>query len=222
MTDDAAPAAAVPAASPSSATKKNLSISAKNSIFAFGALRRRIATQTWTVLGLAILFTIVLPFAGSLPVFYAMTPDSRVKLLIPLQMPNMTNQAILSWATTAITEVMTMGFGDMDMRLPKQKNRFTEGGWVSYMKTFEKLQIRENFKQRQLVLTTVPSNTPVIVAQGMEKERYIWVIQMPIVMTYATNNNVMSRARAIVHLTIVRIPTDENPYGVAIKDWILM
>jgi intracellular multiplication protein IcmL len=171
---------------------------------------------------LGVLLTILLPFSRPVYLYYALTPESKTRPLVGLNMPNMTNRAILSWATTSITEVMTIGFGDIDIRLPKQKNRFTEKGWDAYMKTFDRMKIRDAFKQNQLVLTTVPSNTPVIIGQGTNAERiYQWVVQMPIIMTYATNNNVMKKQRSTVTLTIVRVPAEENSFGIAIRNWNL-
>ncbi|MDE2029422.1 MAG: DotI/IcmL/TraM family protein, partial [Alphaproteobacteria bacterium] len=81
-------------------------------------------------------------------------------------------------------------------------------------------KIGEAFKERQLVLTTVPSDTPVIVAQGVNADNvYQWNVQMPVIMTYATNNNVTSQQRAIVFLSIVRVPAEQSPSGIAIRNW---
>jgi hypothetical protein len=71
-----------------------------------------------------------------------------------------------------------------------------------------------------LVLTTVPSNTPIIVGQGVNpQEVYQWEVQMPVIMSYATNNNVINRKRSVITLTIVRVPADENASGIAIQGW---
>ncbi len=188
----------------------------------FERLRKRVVFQTWAVAGLAILLVGLLPFAQPVHNYYAMKPDKTGMRMVGLNIPNMTNRAILSWATTSITEVMTMGFGDMGVRLPKQRIRFTKNGWDIYNKAFIKQKIGEAFKQYQLVLTTVPSNTPVIVRQGVNPEEvYQWVVQMPVIMTYATNNNVMNKKRATVTLTIVRVAAEENPFGIAIQSWEL-
>lgn len=165
---------------------------------------------------------VFLPFAKPINLYYAITPEQTVKRLTGLNMPNMTNRAVLSWATTSITEVMTMGFGDIDVRLPKQRGRFTQKGWDAYIETFNEMKIRETFKQSQLVLTTVPSNTPVIVGQGINIDNvYQWNVQMPIIMNYATNNNVTRRQRATVSLSIARVPFEENSFGLAIQNWVL-
>jgi intracellular multiplication protein IcmL len=183
-------------------------------------LKRRVVFKAWIIAILGALLTVSIPFAKPIYLYYAITPEKKERPLVGLDMPNMTNRAILSWSIASITEVMTLGFGDIDVMLPKRKPRFTEKGWETFMDAFDSLQVRETFKQSQLVLTTVPSNTPVILAQGVNLENvYQWVVQMPVIMTYATNNNVMRKQRATVMLTIVRIPAEENITGIAIRSW---
>jgi intracellular multiplication protein IcmL len=189
-------------------------------ISAFGRLKKRVIFQTWTIAVLGTLLTILLPFTKPAPLYYAITPQRKVLRLVGLTMPNMTNRAVLSWATTSITEVMTMGFGDIAVRLPKQRIRFTSRGWETYIDAFNRLKIAQTFRQSQLVLTTVPSNTPVVVNQGVNSDNiYQWTVQMPVIMTYATNNNAMRKQRATVTLIIVRVPAEDVSSGIAIQNW---
>lgn len=192
-------------------------------VSAFKRLRRRVVFQTWTLLVCAAVLIFALPFSETIYLYHAVTPDRRVKPLVGLVMPNMTNDAILSWAATSVTEVLTMGFGDIRDRLPIQRARFTKVGWDAYMKTFQKMEIEKSFKESQLVLTAVPSNPPLIVRQGLhyELQRYQWVVQVPVVMTYATNNNVVRKVNSTVNLTIVRVPVTDTFSGIAIQDWFL-
>lgn len=194
----------------------------KTAIARFERLRTLVKIQTWALCVLGLLLVGVVPLSRPYYNYYAMTPDQRVKQMVPLTMPNMTNRAVLSWATTAITEVMTMGFGDIGQRLPKQRWRFTEKGWEVYYRAFIKARIAERFRQNQLVLTTVPSNTPVIISQGVnDDDIYQWVVQMPVIMTYATNNNVTIKEHGFATLTIVRVPGEVSSAGIAIHTWMV-
>jgi hypothetical protein len=70
------------------------------------------------------------------------------------------------------------------------------------------------------VLTTVPSDTAVITAQGPNlKNVYEWHIQMPVILTYTTNDNVTRHEKNLIILTITRVPTDQNSAGIAIDEW---
>ena len=188
----------------------------------FDRLRKRVVMQTWAIAGLAVVLAGVLPFARPVFFYYAINPEKKVMLLTGLDRANMTNKAVLSWATISITELMTMGFGDIDKRVAKQRSRFTDSGWEAYNKAFVEMKIGEKFKENQLVLTTVPSDTPVILGQGPNRDKtYQWNVEMPIIMTYATNNNKMERKAGIVNLAIVRVPIEQNSAGIAIQNWVV-
>lgn len=185
-------------------------------------IKTLIIRQNWIIAGLALVFAVALPLTLPAYSYFARTPDNRVRQMVGLDMPNMTNRAVLSWVTTSVTEIMTMGFGDMDVKLPKEKVRFTTHGWDIYTDAFVRQKIGETFKQNQLVLTTAPSNVPVITAQGVNPDgAYQWNVQMPVIMTYATNNNVTDQKRALVSLSITRVPISQSPAGIAIQNWDL-
>lgn len=178
--------------------------------------------ETVTIAVLSGIFLFAMPFFMPVYEYYAMNPQKQGVQLVALTMPNMTNRAILSWATTSITEIMTLGFGDFENKLGQQQIRFTPEGWDGFRNAFIKQKIGESFKQNQLVLTTVPSNTPVIVAQGVnENHIYQWRVQMPVIMTYATNNNITKHEKSVIDLTIVRVRAEQSPSGIGIDSWSL-
>jgi hypothetical protein len=184
------------------------------------SLLRSIHRQSIIIAVLSVILIVGLPFFRPVFEYSAMDTKNRKKPLIALIMPNMTNKAILSWSTTAITEIMTMGFGDYVPHLKQQKLRFTPPGWESFSRAFDEEQIGAQFKKSQLVLTTVPCNSAVITKQGEnEKHIYEWTVQMPVIMTYATNNNKTTHKNAVIELTIAREPSSISPAGIAIDGW---
>ncbi len=167
------------------------------------------------------IFIIAMPIFRPIYLYHAVEPDGKQAMLVPLDMPNLTNQAVRSWATSSVTEIMTLGFGDFNQKLISQKPRFTKEGWEGFLKAFFNQNVGKRFEDYSLVLTTVPANTAVITAQGENpKGQYQWTIELPVIMTYATNNDVSQRAYVLVRLTIVRVPPEENSSGIAIQSWM--
>lgn len=157
------------------------------------------------------------PFFAPLYVYHSITPEGKTALLVPLELPNLTNPAIVSWAATSITEILSFGFGDIKEKTMRQKIRFTKPGWKAFVKSFMSSKVGETFQKSQMVMTTVPSDTPVIISQGInEDDVYEWKVEVPIITTYAANNNVIKPERATMQLTIVRVPNGESPAGIAI------
>lgn len=187
----------------------------------YKALLRTVQLQTWVILGAAALILFMIPILQPINNYIAMRPDKMKKPLVALIEPNQTDQAVLSWAATSITEIMTFGFGDFDARILGQRHRFTDEGWESFVEAVIKKQMRESFMKQQLVLTTAPRGAPVITSKGTEADGiYRWVVEMPVIMTYTTNNKVSEAKRGIVRLTIVRVPARINQRGIGIKTWV--
>lgn len=149
--------------------------------------------------------------------------DSPPRRLAELSAPNITKESLLSWSATAITEILTLGFGQIDKQLIRHRRWFTNVGWQSYLTAIEKQGLREEFLTRQLVLTTAPSDMPLIAGEGLnEQNQYVWYVSMPVVMNFITNNNVKSRKDATVQLEIIRVDPKENPAGIAINTWTVL
>lgn len=173
------------------------------------------------------------PFFAPLYVYSAVTPEGVEALLnlqnpekkdigtlVPLDMPNLTNPAIVSWAATSATEILSFGFGDIDAKTILQKKRFTTPGWKAFVKSFLTSKVGETFKRNQMVMTTVPSDTPVILSQGVNDDNvFQWKVEVPIITTYAANNNVIKPELGTIQMTIVRVSYDQSPSGVAIDLW---
>jgi len=188
----------------------------------YKGLIRLVMNELYAIVVLTAILILSIPFAQPIYQYFALNPEQKTLGLVALEMPNMTNNAVISWTTIAITEIMTMGFGDYESHLKAQRFRFTPEGWDGFAKAFDRQKIGQSFKEHQLVLTTVPSNSPVIVGQGENAQHiYQWNVQMPVIMTFATNNNVTRRTNSVINLTIVRVPTDQNPAGIGIKTWSL-
>lgn len=162
------------------------------------------------------------PVVQTIYKYHAVNPHHDVRNLVPLTGPNLTNEAVLSWATNSTVEILTLGFGDFDRQILSQYYRFTPKGWESFTKAIRDLDLRTTFKNRQLVLTTVPRDTAVIIAQGENEDQdYEWQIELPVIMTYMTNNNVSQKQKSLVKLTLVRVPANKNSAGIGIKEWSL-
>jgi hypothetical protein len=183
---------------------------------------KMLSWQTITIAFLTVFMVIIQPLMKPIYHYYARNPAGEELQLNGLVMPNITSKALLAWASTSVTEIMTFGFGDVVDQLGKQKHRFTTSGWESFVTAFRRQRINETFKENQLVLTTVPSDTAVIIAQGLNEEgEYQWRVQVPVVMTYATNNNVSQVHHSVITLTIVRVSPLTFPSGIAIRKWVI-
>lgn len=181
-----------------------------------------IAVQNYVIIGLVVLIIILSPVLRPIYHYEAQRPDLAKMQLASMLVPNLTDQTVISWSATAITDILTFGFGDVDQRIISQRSRFTVNGWISFVKGFFERNIQERFQGNQLVLTSAPSDMPVIVKKGIDADGvYKWVVEMPVIMNYSTNNLVSSRSRSVIRLILCRVPTAQNTAGIGIDQWIV-
>lgn len=152
--------------------------------------------------------------------FYALTGvDGATKMpMVAMLTPNVTNEALMSWAMLAATDVMTFGFHDIDEMFSKSRTYFTDEGWRSFGEAFGKSLFLKNVLSSQQIVTAVPRGTPKVVHIGLYKGEYQWVLDVPMLMTIRAGPKARQE-RTNVRMFIVRMPTQNNPMGIGINTW---
>jgi hypothetical protein len=187
-------------------------------------LVRRIVVQSLMITVLALVDFAAVPVLRPTLLYYVRRIDQPLgteRRIMGLEMPILTQNAILSWSSTAVTEIMTFNFADYNQRLSLFSDRFLPESWVKFVDALLKQDVINKFKHYNLVLTAAPSAPAIIVSEGIDEKTgdYQWVVQVPVILNYVTNNNKNTRSSQLVELTLVRVSTLENPYGIAIKTW---
>ena len=151
--------------------------------------------------------------------YFATTADGRIMQLVPLDRPNMSEAALMSWVSQAATDVMTFGYHDHVKELQSASRYFTKTGWDSFTSALQRARIVESVKTLQQVVTAVPRSAPVLLRRGVVGGRFRWEVQLPISVTYkgATEGRTDNM---LLTLLIERVSALENPDGVGIEQWI--
>ncbi|MEM7651388.1 MAG: type IVB secretion system apparatus protein IcmL/DotI [Pseudomonadota bacterium] len=151
--------------------------------------------------------------------YFATTEDGRLVPMVPLNEPNLSTPALMSWVAQASTEVMTFGFNDYRRRLQESSRNFTRRGWESFTGALQRSRIIEMVEANQQVLTAAPQGAPIVVSEGLVAGRYQWQIQLPLVLTYQAGARTRTD-KLLVTLIVVRVPRLESPNGVGIEQWV--
>lgn len=151
--------------------------------------------------------------------YFATTEDGRLIPMAPLNEPNLSSPALMSWVAQSATEVMTFGFNDYRRRLQEASRNFTRRGWESFSSALQRARIIETVELNQQVVSSTPTGAPVIQSEGIVQGRYQWVVQLPMSLTYQSGAKTRTD-NLLVTLVIVRVPRLESPSGVGIEQWI--
>lgn len=155
-----------------------------------------------------------------LPIFFAMQANGEKMQLRPYDQPNLLPDTILRWASKAATVAYTFDFVNYNKEIQVARPYFTEDGWQDYLSSVNNLIQR--VVQGQLFVNGVVAGTPVIGNQGpLPGKGYVWRIQIPFLVTYQSANTTTKR-NYLVTLSIVRVPTQVNPQGIGIDQFVMV
>lgn len=151
--------------------------------------------------------------------YFATTEDGRLIPMLPLNQPNLSTPALMSWVAQSTTEVMTFGFNDYRRRLQESSRNFTRRGWESFTQALQASRLIEMVEANQQVITAAPQGSPILESEGLVNGRYQWIIQLPMVLTYQSGARTRSDS-LLVTVVVVRVPRLESPNGIGIEQWI--
>jgi intracellular multiplication protein IcmL len=155
-----------------------------------------------------------------LPQFDAVRPDGSRMRLTPYLEPNLRPETILSWASKAATVAYTFGFVYYKDEVAAAKPYFTEDGYQDYLRSVDFLI--QDIVAKKLFVNGVVSGTPVISNQGeIPGKGYVWRVQIPFLVVYQSSETTSKRNYTVV-ITIVRVPTEINPQGIGIDQFVMV
>lgn len=154
-----------------------------------------------------------------LPTFSAIQPNKSRMALTAFDEPNLTAPTIIRWASKAATAAYTFSFVNYATQIAATRPYFTEDGWNDYQASVKDLL--SSISQNQLFVYGIVSGAPVISNQGpIGNAKYAWRVQIPFLVTYQSANTSTKR-RFYVSITIVRVPTSQNPQGIGIDQFVM-
>jgi hypothetical protein len=152
--------------------------------------------------------------------YFAMFFDGRRVLLEGVSSPSFNPNAVLSWASEASTDIMTFGFNDINERFSHSQSYFTDVGWTSFHEALAKSALLKKIMGNQQIMTAIPTGLPTVLWEGVRDGEYVWDIQVPIVLTIRAGNTMRS-AFPNLTVSIIKVPTSQNPTGMGIQQWSL-
>lgn len=154
-----------------------------------------------------------------LPSFAAQQSSKETMALMPFDEPNLTSPTIIRWASKAATLAYTFSFVNYENQIAATRPYFTAQGWNDYQSSLKDLLT--SIVQNQLFVYGVVAGTPVIANQGpLAHVDYAWRVQIPFLVTYQSANTSTKR-RFMVSITIVKVPTSQNPQGIGIDQFVM-
>lgn len=149
------------------------------------------------------------------PSYYAAAVTGQVLPLHPLSVPIVTTDFIVQWSALTARSIYNLTFSNYQNQLSQVQNHFTPAGWTELQAALNSSGFITNLVNNRLIVSSVISGPPVILASMIVNGRFTWRVQMRLLVTY-TSASAQTQRQMLVTMTIQRIPTLDSAQGIQV------
>lgn len=153
-----------------------------------------------------------------LPTFYASESNGKRMILQPQDSPSLRPATILRFASKAAVAAYTFDFVNYKQEIDEARVYFTSDGWSSYLASVS--EVLKRITENKLFVSAVVDGAPIISNEGELDGVYSWRVQIPFLVNYQSAQTA-EKSRYTVLITVVRIPTVDNPVGIGIDSFVM-
>lgn len=151
--------------------------------------------------------------------FFATSPDGRIIPIVPLNQKGKSSAEILDWATKAAIKTYTYDYVNYRTSLQDVSELFTGDGWTQFQRALTSSRMLKTVIASKLVMTARPTGAPVVVEEGVRNNRYIWSIQIPMLVKLSGDKSLTKPVK--VSMLVQRVSLVNNPEGIAIVNFVV-
>lgn len=168
---------------------------------------------------LAVILTLtltVITITQPKPKNYAALSTGEIVPLYAYSEPVLTDSYIRSWASLASRSVLNLSFNNYQDELKKASAYFQPQAFALLKKDLLAKGYLKVLTASKLLMRSYINGPVVIVWQGLEAGQFVWKVQLPITISYEGPSGGTTHS-LVASLTIVRVPTADNPRAILIK-----
>lgn len=153
------------------------------------------------------------------PEYFAANGQYQLIQWHPLEDPVVNNKFVLAWVTRAVTAAFSLDYIHWRSQLQTASNYFTPSGWYWFLSAFKKSGNLQTLVTLQMVSNATVTGAPTVISQAVLGGRYIWKVQIPILVTYTSPTKTINQPLNVIML-IQRVPVDQSPDRIAINEFL--
>lgn len=153
------------------------------------------------------------------PEYFAANSSYQLIRYHPLSDPVVNNNYVLQWVSDAVRRAFSLDFIHWRQQLQDASVNFTTPGWHFFLQSYKQSGDLQSLVKLQMVANATITGAPVIQYENVLGGRYVWKIQMPVMITY-TNLEKTIRQPLDVTVIVVRVPVQDNPDRIAINEFL--
>jgi intracellular multiplication protein IcmL len=164
---------------------------------------------------------IVLAMTRPKPVYFGMSQEMTLLPMVPLNEPLVSDAALESWLSKAITEAFNMDFLNYRERLAHAREYFTDDAFKGYLASLDNEKHLAVLRQFKAIMRAIPSSPPIVVRRGEMLGVMTWDLEMSVIVNYETSAKRIASQGIAVQCRVRRVPTTDFPQGIAIAQMVM-
>lgn len=145
--------------------------------------------------------------------------DDNPIALVPLERPNVSTQALLSWVTLAATATFTFDFVNYKDQLEALKDYFTTDGYDNFVNSLQATGTLSTIEEKKLILSAVSIGPAIVLMEEEQRDKHTWRIQVPLLIRYQSAN-VNETRKQVIEVLVTQVSTQDAPKGIGIAQYI--
>jgi intracellular multiplication protein IcmL len=149
--------------------------------------------------------------------YFTVDAQGRMTPVVPLAKPMLTNRAVSSYVTNALSETFTFDYVNFRRQFARNARYFTEEAFGSLKQELERKGLMKDVVERQLVVTATVGSAPIIRHQGVlpDGQVYAWELEFPLTLTFQSRT-VNAPKTYVARVLVERTDLATNPEGIII------
>jgi intracellular multiplication protein IcmL len=153
------------------------------------------------------------------PQYFATNPQYQLIKWHPLSDPVVSDNYVLQWVTTAVRQAFSLDFIHWREQLQTASINFTPSGWHWFLNAFKQSGDLQTLVQLKMVSDSVVTGAPVIQGKAILDGRFVWKVEMPMMITYTSQQKTIRQPLKII-LMVQRVSVVDSPYRIAINQFL--
>lgn len=136
------------------------------------------------VIGALICVFVFLIRSPNRTVYFATDNVSRLIQILPVAIPNMSDEEVINWAIDAVEKSYSYDYVNYRAQIQNSQKYFTNYGWQKYMEALTASNNLIALTERKIIALARVVDQPKITAKGKLGGAYAWKFEMPVLVTY--------------------------------------
>ncbi|MDP1573962.1 MAG: type IVB secretion system apparatus protein IcmL/DotI [Coxiellaceae bacterium] len=153
------------------------------------------------------------------PQYFAANSQYQLIKWHPLSDPIVSNNWMLQWVTTAVLAAFSLDYIHWRQQLQHASTYFTPSGWYWFLSAFKQSGNLQTLVSLKMVSNAVVTAAPVVQYQNVLNGRYVWKVQLPLMVTYTSPAKTINQPLKVT-LIVERVPVQDSPDRIAINQFL--